>query len=587
MDGAATKIFLEEMATTSTNQSDARKSDASARRGVRDSFEGRFAMITNALTAVVMVGGILAAIVLTIYPGIGERAQLIGYAGAALLVIGAFAFRYWHRKRAADNEAQSKVAERPASPTSMLRELLPFETGDRLLGRDADVRRIYTMLNAADFRFGVVWGQSGCGKTSLMRAGLIPKLKEEGWHIVSVNRPTEDPVTALAREINRRGLDGAPITGSGPQVPDLDALVAVHGRTAIVYDQFEEFFLLRRTRSAQTEFREQLARWVSQHDLRIVFLISIRDDYFAHLQDLAPAVPDPTSLTLSDQLSNFHPEQAREVLAESLATEQASVSQELLDVVITELTSDEFVRPPELQLVGSHLQRHGITQLLRFRAEGGVSGVLRLHIRNAINRSGAPEIASEVLRALCAREGLTKSPNDRTVGELVADVSAEGGETHKREQIHRVLVRLVEARIVVGNDEDGFNLVHDYFAPLTFAATEGYETNREKADRILERYVAEYRGDSRTRIPAGMIGDVLRHANPDLRGRLEAKKLIRLSRLTASKTYAVVAGLIFAIAVGLYGTNFVAGYLDTEAPLAATNVDHIVVRSGHPLLKVS
>ena len=576
----------------STNQSDARKFSAPARLRAFGSFLTRLEKFSNVLSAACALGSILTTILGVFFPELGGFDQVFAFGVAAVLLLSAAGLYHWQYKRAAARAVQPGPQERRALPTSMLRGLLPFEKGDRLFGRDADVRNILTMLNATGFRFGVLWGQSGCGKTSLLRAGLIPTLANRRWHVISVNRPTEDPTAALVREITRGAGGKAPMAYGEHQGPDLDWLVGAHGRTVIIYDQFEEFFLLRRTRSDVTQFRKQLANWVSRSDLPVVFLVSIREDYFAHLQHLTPDIPDPTLPRSTYELSNFHPDEASKVLEASLAADQGSWSSELHDAVIAELTTDGVVRPPELQLVGTYLLRNRISQLQPFREVGGVVGVLGSNIRDEIDRSGAPVLASQVLRALCSPYGVTKSPEDRSLQALSSYVATETSGGSKQGQIEAVLERFTEARIVVRTDDNKFNLVHDYLAPITFAATEGFETKQEKADRVLRRYLAEYRIDTRTRIPPQMLGNVRRHARVNLRTHPQAKRLILYSRLAATKAHVAVAGLILLVASVLYGANLGTVYLDTKTPfldtklpLVPTASERILVRTGHPYLK--
>ena len=77
-------------------------------------------------------------------------------------------------------EAQGRGASPPARK-ALLRALLPFEDGDHLVGRDTEIQDLVTIVTSSDFRFGVVWGPTGCGKTSILRAGLLPALRQNGF----------------------------------------------------------------------------------------------------------------------------------------------------------------------------------------------------------------------------------------------------------------------------------------------------------------------------------------------------------------------------------------------------------------------
>ena len=56
----------------------------------------------------------------------------------------------------------------------------PIEQGEPLHGRDVEVRELYNRLQAR--RIVVLHSPSGAGKSSLVQAGLIPRLAEGGVH---------------------------------------------------------------------------------------------------------------------------------------------------------------------------------------------------------------------------------------------------------------------------------------------------------------------------------------------------------------------------------------------------------------------
>ena len=93
-------------------------------------------------------------------------------------------------------------ASRPPYPG-----LLAFQEEDAALyfGRDDDIRRLIERLNARRAQGGskliALLGSSGSGKSSLLRAGVIPRLKRAGrnWVVLPPMRPQARPVDELAR----------------------------------------------------------------------------------------------------------------------------------------------------------------------------------------------------------------------------------------------------------------------------------------------------------------------------------------------------------------------------------------------------
>jgi hypothetical protein len=105
------------------------------------------------------------------------------------------------------------------------RGLLPFREKDASefakLGGQIDIAALLPAIRDSSLRVVVLRGDSGCGKTSLISAGLLPIVREEGWRIIEINPDTPNPAGLIW------GGDGA----------------ATNGNVLIVADQFEEHFL--------------------------------------------------------------------------------------------------------------------------------------------------------------------------------------------------------------------------------------------------------------------------------------------------------------------------------------------------------
>jgi TIR domain/AAA ATPase domain len=166
------------------------------------------------------------------------------------------------------------ATERPAEGVSLLppgkspfRGLQVFDVEDSLLffGRDVEIQKLLEKLKADSFL--AVVGDSGSGKSSLVRAGLIPALHRgrfhdgkgwvESWRI-AITRPGEDPFGELAKAL----LDLNPQLSAAEKADFLEnrrdklarqpdrldnaiaALVPRGIRTLLVVDQFEELFTL-------------------------------------------------------------------------------------------------------------------------------------------------------------------------------------------------------------------------------------------------------------------------------------------------------------------------------------------------------
>ncbi len=209
------------------------------------------------------------------------------------------------------------------------------ETRGFFYGREEEVaelaRRVQRKL------LTVLFGQSGLGKTSMLRAGLVPRLRPEGYCPVYVRidygRDTPPPSEQIKQAIYRETLASGSWTQSGVAVEGESLWEFLHhrddvlrdsaGRTLtplLIFDQFEEIFTLAQTddfgRQRAAQFIADLADLVenrppkalearldeddaaverfdfARSDYRI--LIALREDYLAHAEGLKGAMPSIT-----------------------------------------------------------------------------------------------------------------------------------------------------------------------------------------------------------------------------------------------------------------------------------------------------
>jgi hypothetical protein len=172
------------------------------------------------------------------------------------------------------------------SPDQPYKFLYAFEIEDApiFFGREAASEALHeTVLQD---RMTVLHARSGAGKTSLLKAGLSPRLIREG-RLPVYARAYEDPVLAVKQAI-------AP-PSSGPWLellPNLSlheflGLACKHLKNTqelvIILDQFEEFFIFCPERVHRRSFIDALADCYNEKILPVRFVIAIRSDYFSQL----------------------------------------------------------------------------------------------------------------------------------------------------------------------------------------------------------------------------------------------------------------------------------------------------------------
>jgi WD40 repeat protein len=169
--------------------------------------------------------------------------------------------------------------------------LASFEEDDAasFFGRE----RLVGELAARTVQVGLlgVLGASGSGKSSVVAAGLLPSLDagllpgSDRWRHV-VFRPGEHPQEALTAALAAI----APPSGGGDPVEATIEAVGSDGRLVVAIDQFEEVFTLCADEREREAFIGAITRTVSRSPERIVFVLTIRDDFYgrcAPYRDLA------------------------------------------------------------------------------------------------------------------------------------------------------------------------------------------------------------------------------------------------------------------------------------------------------------
>ena len=123
----------------------------------------------------------------------------------------------------------------------------------------------------------VLFGESGSGKTSLLRAGLIPRLWEEGYVPIlcrSYSDPLADAVEQCERRCNLSRAHDEPAASYLPRVAR-----EVDGTLVIICDQFEEFFVNHKTKQDRDPFLSFLEACHADRELPVKFLASMRSDF--------------------------------------------------------------------------------------------------------------------------------------------------------------------------------------------------------------------------------------------------------------------------------------------------------------------
>ena len=174
------------------------------------------------------------------------------------------------------------------------------EHSQLFFGRTELVEKLQDFVNTHPL--SVVLGASGSGKSSLVKAGLIPQLKQENtekWSIVSPIRPGETPFQALNNALVEAGL---PKVELGNKQKTLTESIAVwvknnpKSKLLIFIDQSEEIITLCQDEQERQEFFQQILAAIHGYREQLRVVLSLRSDFEPQICDLG--------LTLAPEVLN-------------------------------------------------------------------------------------------------------------------------------------------------------------------------------------------------------------------------------------------------------------------------------------------
>jgi hypothetical protein len=292
----------------------------------------------------------------------------------------------------------------------------PFEPKDSNLffGRDKDIKNLSELIVLE--KLVVLFSSSGYGKSSLLNAGVIPKLRdEEGHFIISIGLKTQDKKTPfelllddlksdesisgfLADKLNiARELPGDDTAMLWYYIKNIQLLkdnkenpLHKYKSITLVFDQFEELFQLEesqveafgrmlatllhsispksvrdllsnKSKSGSNPFaKDELDELYKPLNLKVVF--SLRNDYLFELDKLKKFLPEVYTYTY--ELLPLNEIQALDALIDPAAKEgnfpspEFYYAKEATDLIFTSLKDkNNRIETFMLQLIGQHAEQ--------------------------------------------------------------------------------------------------------------------------------------------------------------------------------------------------------------------------------------
>ncbi|WP_206790289.1 helix-turn-helix domain-containing protein [Amycolatopsis sp. MtRt-6] len=309
----------------------------------------------------------------------GERFPSLAVTVAYVRACGGAADEWkarWHAVSAELAALRAPAADDDESAPYLGLSTFQAEDADRFFGREQLVAELAARVSNQPFT--AVFGASGVGKSSLLRAGLGPRLS----HVV-VMTPGPDPVEACASWLTRTSgepLDAvrAEITADPHGLHRMvrKSLPEAGDEFVVIVDQFEEVFTLCRDETVRAAFIAMLTAVTREPFGPVRVVLGVRADFLARCaehSDLVAALRDAQVL-----VGPLSPEELRQVIVNPARENGYVLEGALVTAMVAEATGQAGALPlVSHALLQTWRRRRGNTLTLAgYQAAGGIDGAL-------------------------------------------------------------------------------------------------------------------------------------------------------------------------------------------------------------------
>ena len=264
-------------------------------------------------------------------------------------------------------------------------------TAQWFFGRETAFKRLMLKIEQSPFVFVV--GVSGSGKSSLVKAKLIPEMKQRKFKILLM-KPWSNPIQKLkdvfAEILEETGTDVSEFEQRIDAEGLLAAIADLPKPILLVIDQFEEMFTVCSQVSERRKFIQMLVDVAQTQTADFVVVATMRIDF---LVDCTYANLDAIVNEQMVVISGMNDQELRDVIAKPAEAQGYQLSDGLLDAILQDIDAEQNCLPLlEFALQGLWENRERQKRLLTFdgyRQMDRLKGALNRHAERLYEQQSA------------------------------------------------------------------------------------------------------------------------------------------------------------------------------------------------------
>jgi len=397
--------------------------------------------------------------------------------------------------------------------TSPYKFLASYDISDRdiFYGRSVVIEELAGKVPR--YKTLIINGASGSGKSSLLNAGLIPRLAENGYTYVSF-REYSEPLQQLRDYLSSQKLVRPVESGELEKISQEASLLQLlhlfkatqNTNLVVIFDQFERFLVNVLPEKRRT-FTEALKQCMESNltAQEMNFLFVLRQDFFGQMvAEMEMVMPNFLSESAHFNLQPLSQKEACSAITCPLEKLDVKIMYDeyfVNEVLLADLTAHSAehmgINPPHLQIVCNQLYEAAYQRLKQksaviinaklYQELGGTQAILQTYLdRTVENIAHTPEktaIVRSMLKAMIDTIGTRKFVSLEDLRQSLPDVLEL--------EIIQFLEKLCERRIIEVR-QPHYSLSHEFMVEKVKSWFDEREMARQQALETLERGTAEW-----------------------------------------------------------------------------------------------